>query len=74
MPESKSGALPLGDAPLGRVFPGRGIRIKGAEPVRKPAKMAAPPGACSAVAGAGGHRYKGASRGEGRAPLHWFGE
>ena len=27
-----------------------------------------------AVAGAGGHRYKGASRGEGNIFSHWFGE
>jgi hypothetical protein len=45
--------------------PDGGLRIKGAGPVRKPAKRTAHKRACGPVAGAGGHRYKGASRGEG---------
>src|SRR5215831_9968558 len=62
MLESKSSALPLGDAPSG------GLPIKPARPVRKPVKHPRrqdflPP--FLAVAGAGGHGYKGASRGEG---------
>ena len=58
MPESKSGALPLGDAPTARLRinqPGRG-----ANPAKQPEGRHFCP-----VAGGGGHGYKGASRGEG---------
>ena len=65
MPESKSGALPLGDAPAGRPRinqPGRG-----ANPTKWPEGRHFCP-----VAGGGGHGYKGASRGEGHSFRIWL--
>jgi hypothetical protein len=65
MPESKSGALPLGDAPAGRPRinqPGRGAN---------PAKWPEGRDFCP-VAGGGGHSYKGASRGEGPSFRTWL--
>jgi hypothetical protein len=65
MPESKSGALPLGDAPAGRLGidqPGRGAN---------PAKWPEGRHFCP-VAGGRGHRYKGASRGEGPSFRTWL--
>ena len=75
MLESKSSALPLGDAPAG----GGGeapapTRIKPPGQGRKRVKMTVRPRISGPVAGAGGHRYKGASRGEGTIFSHWFGE
>ena len=69
MLESKSSALPLGDAPSG------GLRIKRADLARKHVKRRARkdfPGRFLAVAGAGGHGYKGASRGEGPSFRDWY--
>ena len=68
MLESKSSALPLGDAPAGPGQAPGGTRIKRAGPGRKPPKMPLAQGFAIGlwpVAGAGGPRYKGASRGEG---------
>ena len=65
MPESKSGALPLGDAPARRPRinqPGRGAN---------PAKWPEGRDFCP-VAGGGGHSYKGASRGEGPSFRTWL--
>ena len=64
MPESKSGALPLGDAPAGR--PGINQPGRGANPAKWPEGRHFCP-----VAGGGGHRYKGASRGEGAPFRNW---
>src|ERR1700761_3743396 len=69
MLESKSSASPLGDAPSG------GLRIKRADLARKHVKGRARkdfPGRFLAVAGAGGHGYKGASRGEGPSFRDWY--
>ncbi len=69
MLESKSSALPLGDAPSGA------LRIKPAAAPRKPVKGRARkdfPSLFLAVAGAGGHGYKGASRGEGPSFRDWY--
>ena len=64
MPEPKSGALPLGDAPAGALG------------INQPGRAANPPNGRWAwdfcpVAGGGGHRYKGASRG-GPSRRSWY--
>jgi hypothetical protein len=65
MPESKSGALPLGDAPAGRP------RINQPGRPANPAKWPEGRHFCP-VAGGGGHSYKGASRGEGPSFRNWY--
>jgi hypothetical protein len=59
MPESKSGALPLGDAPNGVVIAAKPLGFN----ARPPARTGVEQGGFAPVAGAGSHGYKGRPRG-----------
>src|SRR5476651_116048 len=74
MLESKSSALPLGDAPAGgEGGPPTRTRIKPAGPARKPAKLPPCQGLGGRLRGRGGIVIRAPPEARG-VPSHWFGE